>query len=58
VKATPPASSLQSERVRGALGWQPRFDDLSLIVTDALEGGASSWNGSDAATDAIPITLK
>ena len=25
-----------SERVRGALGWQPRFDDLSLIVTDAL----------------------
>ena len=25
-----------SERVRGALGWRPRFDDLSLIVTDAL----------------------
>ena len=25
-----------SERVRGALGWQPRFDDLSLIATDAL----------------------
>ena len=25
-----------SERVRSALGWRPRFDDLSLIVTDAL----------------------
>jgi UDP-glucose 4-epimerase len=25
-----------SERVRAALGWRPRFDDLSLIVTHAL----------------------
>ena len=25
-----------SERVRGALGWRPRFDDLSRIVRDAL----------------------
>jgi UDP-glucose 4-epimerase len=25
-----------SERVRAAFGWQPRFDDLSLIVTHAL----------------------
>ena len=25
-----------NERVRAALGWQPRFDDLSLIVTHAL----------------------
>jgi UDP-glucose 4-epimerase len=26
----------QSERVRGKLGWQPRYDDLSTIVRDAL----------------------
>jgi len=25
-----------SERVRGKLGWQPRYDDLSTIVRDAL----------------------
>jgi UDP-glucose 4-epimerase len=25
-----------SDRVRGALGWRPRFDDLSVIVTHAL----------------------
>jgi len=27
----------QSERVRSALGWQPRYDDLSTIVRDALD---------------------
>ena len=27
----------QSERVRSKLGWQPRYDDLSTIVRDALE---------------------
>jgi UDP-glucose 4-epimerase len=27
----------QSERVRGKLGWQPRYDDLSTIVRDALD---------------------
>jgi len=26
----------QSEQVRGKLGWQPRYDDLSTIVRDAL----------------------
>ena len=26
----------QSERVRTQLGWQPRYDDLSTIVRDAL----------------------
>ncbi len=26
-----------SERVRGTLGWQPRYDDLSTIVRDALD---------------------
>ena len=26
-----------SERIRGELGWQPRFDDLSTIVTHALD---------------------
>jgi UDP-glucose 4-epimerase len=26
----------QSDRVRGTLGWQPRYDDLSTIVRDAL----------------------
>ena len=26
-----------SERVRGALGWQPRYDDLTTIVRDALD---------------------
>jgi UDP-glucose 4-epimerase len=26
-----------SERVRGKLGWQPRYDDLSTIVRDALD---------------------
>jgi UDP-glucose 4-epimerase len=25
-----------SERMRSTLGWRPRFDDLSLIVTHAL----------------------
>jgi UDP-glucose 4-epimerase len=25
-----------SDRVRATLGWQPRFDDLSRIVADAL----------------------
>jgi UDP-glucose 4-epimerase len=25
-----------SERVRAELGWQPRFDDLSVIVSHAL----------------------
>jgi UDP-glucose 4-epimerase len=25
-----------NERVRAALGWRPRFDDLSRIVRDAL----------------------
>jgi len=27
----------QSERVRSKLGWQPRYDDLSTIVRDALD---------------------
>ena len=27
----------QSERVRSELGWQPRYDDLSTIVRDALD---------------------
>ena len=27
----------QSERVRDKLGWQPRYDDLSAIVRDALD---------------------
>src|SRR5580692_6897144 len=27
----------QSERVRDKLGWQPRYDDLSTIVRDALD---------------------
>ena len=26
-----------SERIRGVLGWQPRFDDLSAIVAHALD---------------------
>jgi hypothetical protein len=26
----------QSDAVRSRLGWQPRFDDLSTIVGDAL----------------------
>ena len=26
-----------SERIRGALGWQPRFDDLATIVAHALD---------------------
>ena len=26
----------QSERARSKLGWQPRYDDLSTIVRDAL----------------------
>jgi UDP-glucose 4-epimerase len=26
----------QSERVRSTLSWQPRYDDLSTIVRDAL----------------------
>jgi UDP-glucose 4-epimerase len=26
-----------SERIRAALGWQPRFDDLSTVVAHALD---------------------
>ncbi|MGB7037983.1 MAG: hypothetical protein WBD71_20935, partial [Xanthobacteraceae bacterium] len=26
-----------SERIRGALGWRPRFDDLAMIVSHALD---------------------
>ena len=39
----------QSERVRGKLGWQPRYDDLSTIVRDALDLGTRTHGAPDSA---------
>ena len=39
----------QSERVRSKLGWQPRYDDLSTIVRDALDLGTRTDDARDRA---------
>ena len=41
----------QSERVRGMLGWQPRFDNLSTIVRDALKWERELMRRRAAAAD-------
>jgi len=46
----PPSLVAHAERIRGALGWTPRYDDLRTIVRTQLEwehklGGASGRIG-------------
>jgi UDP-glucose 4-epimerase len=33
----PPSLVAHAERIREVLGWQPRFDDLEMIVRSQLE---------------------